>query len=298
MARKILFSLFIFTIALWGRVHAQQWVVPDDQKGVVSPFIFTPETQKKGEAVYLKNCVSCHGTPGQKNWAKITPEPGDPASEKFQLQTDGEFFYRVSNGKVPMPQFMSILSEEERWNVISYIRSFHPNYKQPKPGEASTFKGTLLKLSMEYAADIKKLKVKAVEVNKDKQEVPFKGATIQVSVKRYFGSMSIGDAKATGETGVAFIDFDETLPGDRNGNVELTAQVVDRSGQLKSTPVTMVLPIGTPTDKPSLIATRDWWTVRSQAPVWVILVYSLAVIIAWGFILYIISSVIGMRKIT
>ena len=32
-----------------------------------------------------------------------------------------------------MPQFKSILSEEQRWDVISYIRSFHPDYKQPNP---------------------------------------------------------------------------------------------------------------------------------------------------------------------
>ena len=109
------------------------WVVPEEAKGKVCPFQFTPETVKSGENVFQKNCKSCHGDPGKQNWAKIVPPPGDPASAGFQGQTDGEMFYRITTGKAPMPQFGNVLSDEERWHVISYIRSFNSGYVQPAP---------------------------------------------------------------------------------------------------------------------------------------------------------------------
>ncbi len=40
-------------------------------------------------------------------------------------------FYKITVGKSPMPSFKTILAEEDRWDVISYIRSFNKNYVQP-----------------------------------------------------------------------------------------------------------------------------------------------------------------------
>jgi hypothetical protein len=297
MIRKFVFAIILLLLVPAVRSLAQTWDVPEDQKGVTSPFLFTPETQKKGEAVYQKNCVSCHGQPGQKNWAKITPEPGDPASEKFQKQTDGEFFYRVTTGKIPMPTFGTILSEEDRWNVISFIRTFHPGYKQPKPGEKVVFSGKTLKLAMEWVPEKKKIRVTVKEVTKEKQEVPFKGAEVVLTIKRYFGSMNLADPKTTGESGIIQFDADSTLPGDKAGNIEVTAKINAQAGQVRYDPVTQVMPIGVPTDKPSLIATRAWWSVRSQAPVWLIITFFSAVLTVWGLILYILWSVIGIRKL-
>ncbi len=37
--------------------------------------------------------------------------------------TDGEIFYKISNGKKPMPPMNRKLSETERWQVVHHVRT-------------------------------------------------------------------------------------------------------------------------------------------------------------------------------
>ena len=223
--------LFTFIILAGIQPVAQVWVVPEENKEKTSPFTFNADSIKKGEAVFIKNCKSCHGNPGKKDWAKITPEPGDPASDKFQVQTDGEMFYRITTGKVPMPEFRNILSENDRWNVISFIRSFNPKYIQPKPELKAHFTGKQVTLTLQYLKELKKIQVIATEIKPDKKEMPAKGVGIVLFVKRYFGNMQLGEPEITNDKGQALFDLPANLPGDRLGNTDLTAKVHDDSGK-------------------------------------------------------------------
>lgn len=294
----LFFTFLVFTASL-TKVSAQTWVVPDDQKGKVAPFLFTPDMQKQGEGIYTKNCVSCHGMPGKDNWVKqLNPPPGDLSKPKAQNQVDGELFYRITNGKAPMPEFRNILSEDERWWVISFLRSFNPKYVQPNPAGKGAFAGKIVKLKVDYDSVQHKVKVFATELTKEKTMVPSKGIEIMLFVKRYFGSMQIGDPKTTGERGVASFDFPTDLPGDIEGKVELTCRVNDASGSISSTPVTGTYTIGVPTDRPGLTETRAWWSTRDKAPVWIIITFSLTVVVVWGIIFSILFSLLKIRKLS
>ncbi|MEI7982184.1 MAG: cytochrome c [Bacteroidota bacterium] len=294
---KLHFLILILTSVTLMRASAQNWVVPDDQKGKVSPFRFTPVLVQKGEQLYLKNCQSCHGLPGKNNGAKITPPPGDLSLEKVQKQPDGELFYRITNGKSPMPEFRNILTEDERWRVISFLRSFNSHYIQPAPVAQATFTGKMIRLSINCDMPNAKVYVKAIEILKDSTQIPAEGVEILLSVKRYFGNLSIGDAKTTRKDGTVIFEFPRDLPGDKEGKVELSALVNDPGDRLKSAPVRLTAAIGVPTDKPSLIATRAWWTNRRNAPVWIVITYTLSVMIVWGFILYIVYNILKIRKL-
>jgi hypothetical protein len=295
--RKTTSLLFTFLFLMGIQLVAQVWEVPAEQKMKVSPFRFNADSIKKGETIFIKNCQSCHGNPGKKNWAKITPEPGDPATDKFQKQTDGDLFYKITTGKVPMPEFRNILSENERWNVISYFRSFNPKYIQPNPELKAGFTGKQVTLALQYRKEIEKIQVVATEITADKKKVPAKGVEVVLFVKRYFGNMRLGEPKTTNDKGEILFDIPSTLRGDKDGNVDLTAIVNDPSGKTGESRAEATVAAGKPTVVPSLITARAWWSVREMAPVWVILTYSLAVIIVWGFIFYIIYSVMRMRKI-
>ena len=294
--RKTTTLLFTFMFLAGMQLFAQVWEVPADQKMKVSSFRFNADSIKKGETVFIKNCQSCHGNPGKKNWAKITPEPGDPAGDKFQQQTDGEMFYRITTGKTPMPEFRNILSENERWNVISFIRSFNPKYIQPNPEVKAGMSGKQVTLALYYRKEIEKVEVIAKEIIAGKKE-PVKGVEVVLFVKRYFGNMQLGEPKITNNKGEILFDIPSTLRGDKDGFVDLTAMVNDPSGKTGEAQVKATIAAGKPTVVPSLIAARAWWSVREMAPVWVILTYSLSVLIVWGFIFYIIYSVLRIRKI-
>jgi hypothetical protein len=294
--KNLLIIIFIFSIGT--RVSSQTWVVPDDQKVVVAPFKFTPEMQKQGEQIYLKNCQSCHGLPGKDNWAKLVPPPGDLAKEKAQMQTDGEIFYRITAGKVPMPEFRNILSEDDRWWVIAYLRTYNPKYVQPNPVAKAEFTGRIVTLAMEYSEPMKKIVVTASEQLKGGQTGLAAGVEVMLFVKRYFGKMQVGENKTTNAKGQAMFEFPADLPGNQDGYVELSAMVNDPRSIMKTTPASANLGIGVPTTKPGLTETRAWWSTRDKAPVWIILTYTLSVIIVWAFIIYIVFSILKIRKLS
>jgi mono/diheme cytochrome c family protein len=276
-----------------NRLFAQQpWIVPDDQKGELATFRFTDEVVAKGAAVFAKNCQSCHGQPGKANWAKLVPEPGDPASAKFQKDSDGELFYKISNGRGPMPQFRTILSEEERWQVIAYVRTFHQGYIQPDPETAKAkAKGGKATLSMKYDTVTGKL-VFGVTHTKDKVTTQAANAKILVFVKRYFGTLQAGETK-TNDKGYASFDFPKEIPGDSLGMLVVVARLDETSGY-GSAEKTDTLKAGNPVKWVSLTDQRAMWNVRSKAPVWLMLTYSLVLIGVGITLVYILFQI---RKI-
>jgi mono/diheme cytochrome c family protein len=70
------------------------------------------------------NCVMCHGTDGRPTrLGKGAPDLSDPTEDKNH--SDEYWFWRLSE-KLPgskMPGYKDKLSEEQRWQVIAYLRT-------------------------------------------------------------------------------------------------------------------------------------------------------------------------------
>lgn len=136
---KLIFLYLVIFLLSSELLSAQVWKVPPSRAKDLSPFIFTDETRKAGEELYVANCQACHGDPGKGNVLMMVPAPPDITTKRMQRNTDGEMFYKITEGHKIMPPHKNILSAVEGWRVISYIRSFNPDYKQqvaPK-GEVS-----------------------------------------------------------------------------------------------------------------------------------------------------------------
>ena len=294
----LFFIIIIARIGLIAQTLPMVWVVPEELNDKVCPFQFTTETVKNGENIFQKNCKSCHGDPGKKNWAKIVPPPGDPASADFQKQSDGEMFFRVTTGKTPMPKFGNILSDEERWQVISYIRSFNPDYVQPAPVVKTGGGSKNLKLSLYCNYREKKLYVLCKQIMPDKSEIPAKGIDIQLNVRRYFGILRLGDPKPTNSTGFAWFNFPSDLPGGQFGILEIFAGVSDETGLISANQAKASIAIGKPYLLKSLTDAHAMWSVRTKAPVWLILTFSLSLVSVWGFIFYILISLKKLKQIS
>lgn len=102
------------------------WVAPDDAKKVKNPFPPTPETLTEAEQLFTDNCVLCHGEkgmgdgPGAKT-IKIKPANFTDA-KLMAAETDGSLFWKMSNGRGPMPSWKDTLTDKERWELVGYIR--------------------------------------------------------------------------------------------------------------------------------------------------------------------------------
>jgi mono/diheme cytochrome c family protein len=302
MMKRLRFLFLFLLICGTGIVVRAQapggdWVVPEPAKARVSPFRFTPDNINQGDLLFQRNCRACHGDPGKSNFAKIVPEPGDPASGKFQKQTDGEIFYRITTGKIPMPSFKSTLSEPERWSLISYIRSFNKSYKQPDTVQKGAFIPKDVRLQMSCDYKLKRIYVLCKEVIKDHPAKPLEGVNIQLSAVRYFGNLPLSGPKASGQDGLVVFDFPQNIPGDRNGYLTLLSEVNDDTGLLGDAEVKLSVKAGVPAQPVSLRADRAMWNTRDRAPVWIILVFSFSVIAVWGIIIYIVLALGKVRKI-
>ena len=49
--------------------------------------------------------------------------------------TDGELFWKVTQGRRPMPAFKQKLTDEERWQLVVYIRTLAPKAQPGAPAQ-------------------------------------------------------------------------------------------------------------------------------------------------------------------
>jgi mono/diheme cytochrome c family protein len=265
--------------------QGQDWVVPEDRRARLSTFPFTDETRKEGDRLYQINCHSCHGDPGKNNYIALQPPPGDPATDKIQHNTDGEIFHKVTTGRGPMPSFRSVLTTEEIWKVVSYIRSFNRDYIQKvmQVITSSAYPGAVISMKLAYDETAKMVAVIATATG-ETGSVPVTGAGVRLLAKRYFGHLPVDEDKVTDSSGTALFAVPEGLPGDTAGNVSLSAQFTDEQ-TFGSVSKDTVLMAGAVTVPVSLTAKRAMWNTVRKAPVWVILAYGLGVLAVWGFIM-------------
>ncbi len=97
------------------------WEAPAAEKAKKSP----GGNAANGKKLADTNCVSCHGASGKGDGAAaaaLNPKPADWTSAKVQGETEGELFWKISNGRGPMPPWKH-LSEKDRWDLVSYVKS-------------------------------------------------------------------------------------------------------------------------------------------------------------------------------
>lgn len=102
------------------------WNAPESAKKKKNPIAADEASISRGKKVYIKECLSCHGKKGKGDGpsvATLEKSPGDLTSSKVQSQTDGELFWKITEGRKPMPSTKTSLTEEERWQVINYVRT-------------------------------------------------------------------------------------------------------------------------------------------------------------------------------
>ncbi|MCP9440924.1 MAG: c-type cytochrome [Nitrospira sp.] len=114
--------------------------VPSDQIDQVrtwtNPLPATPDIIEKGKQLFHGKafCVTCHGKDGRGLGKDIEPGtvrgplPRDFTDPQWQAaRTDGELLWVLKNGSkgTAMAPFVPlILTEEEAWQVVRYLRTF------------------------------------------------------------------------------------------------------------------------------------------------------------------------------
>src|SRR5947209_9331279 len=130
---KILFVVLLGTIVVAifysaFRGSSGSWPVPEEAKQLKNPLQTSPAALISARAIYKDKCANCHGENGKGHGpdaSRYDPTPTNfTDAAKIDSASDGELFYKISEGKKPMPVFKTKLTEQQRWELVLLIRSF------------------------------------------------------------------------------------------------------------------------------------------------------------------------------
>jgi len=102
-------------------------------KATKNPLPSSPKNIEEGKAIYEGKgaCFTCHGLSGQGNGdagKALDPAPRNFTNQNFQkCKSNGEMYWVIANGFIrnrllPDPHSGWIITEEETWAVIHYLR--------------------------------------------------------------------------------------------------------------------------------------------------------------------------------
>jgi len=126
--------LFLVAIALLffgsNSIIAQKnWAVPEYTKGLKNPFAGNTAATAEGKVIYGQMCVLCHGITGNGNGEAGLSLEKKPANflalKNMSDETDGEIFWKITVGKPPMSSYDELLTEDQRWQLVNYIRQLN-----------------------------------------------------------------------------------------------------------------------------------------------------------------------------
>jgi mono/diheme cytochrome c family protein len=97
-----------------------------------NPLQQSPDVIAEGRNAFGDYCTVCHGLDGQNTGVPFADSMSPPvpslASPNVQRYTDGQLKWIIENGIWPsgMPASRGILSDEEMWSIVEYLRHLPP----------------------------------------------------------------------------------------------------------------------------------------------------------------------------
>jgi mono/diheme cytochrome c family protein len=136
--RRLLFvallGLIVLAIVL-AATRRGEWIVPEEARQRRNPLGSSAATRAEVLGLYTDYCAKCHGDTGKGDGpdaGKHFTSPGNfTDATRMSAQTEGELFYKITEGRRPMPQFKTRLTDDQRWQLVSFIRSFANPKDQP-----------------------------------------------------------------------------------------------------------------------------------------------------------------------
>lgn len=116
----------VFCSCTPGRKNPESlWETPESAQTLSDPLSVAETHIREGQRLFQLYCESCHGVSGRGDGAAgqaMGSQPADLHSDPVQYQSDGELFYKITEGKGIMPSFKEVLSEKQRWQLVRHLR--------------------------------------------------------------------------------------------------------------------------------------------------------------------------------
>jgi mono/diheme cytochrome c family protein len=124
-------------LAGWTAARDKDWPVPPEAAKMKNPVAPTADNLAAARAIWMDKCANCHGEKGAGDGPEAdmyTPAPAALNDAHMMSEmTDGEIYYKITEGRKPMPGFKKQLTDEQRWELVNFTRTLVVK-TAPKPG--------------------------------------------------------------------------------------------------------------------------------------------------------------------
>ncbi len=100
---------------------------PEVVDSLTNPVPPTPESLARGEELYERVCIVCHGPDGNGANAYLLPvhpalQTQNLASETTIARSDGYIYGMIRVGRLLMPAYGHQIGHYDRWHIVNYVR--------------------------------------------------------------------------------------------------------------------------------------------------------------------------------
>lgn len=135
----LVLALIVIFIALGYEVD--QWSILARARKLKNPVPATPAALAEAKQLYQQHCQGCHGVNGDGHGEKapsLSVAPGDFTDvQKMSHVSDGEAYWQITYGRLPMPAFKDKIDQNSRWELVDYVRRFAASPSHVKPAAVS-----------------------------------------------------------------------------------------------------------------------------------------------------------------
>jgi mono/diheme cytochrome c family protein len=245
--RLVALAVLVLAVVLRGPSFSLLAVEAYPTSFQTSPTGFAAASIVRGQALFARNCVACHGPDGNGNGpaaAALRIKPADLTQPHLWEHSDGEMFWWLTHGiddpegGLAMPGFGASLSPDDRWALIDYVRAHNAgvagqqdaafDVPVPAPAIAVTCAGLLASVM----ADLRGHAVHVVAGDAAPYEVPPQGgvSTIDLALRDAATPREAGCVTADPAAWSAYAVLADLRPDELAG----TEFLVDPNGWLRA----------------------------------------------------------------
>ena len=121
----ILFVILVVSVAS-NSFSQNTWEAPSSADAIENPLKNDAKATKQGKVLYAQYCAICHGDKGKGDGlagTALNPKPASFLTAKFNNQSDGAVYWKLTEGRPPMAGYKTTLSDTQRWQLVNYIKS-------------------------------------------------------------------------------------------------------------------------------------------------------------------------------
>ncbi len=111
-----------------GHDAGAHWMSPTEASEKPNPIKSDAVSIERGKKSYFQYCSSCHGAKAMGDGPAGVMLKPKPANLKVMAggHPDGDFAWKIANGRGSMPAWKSVLKENDIWDLVNYIQNLKP----------------------------------------------------------------------------------------------------------------------------------------------------------------------------